>query len=117
MAKLGFLLKSGPFTSSRGDNFFELANAALDKGVQVFAYLDLDGVLHSVETQRSLEVLGLPKDKISELITKGATIYLCSTCLNERGLTDPDLLVEGVKIGNMENLSTILGEVDRMVTL
>ncbi len=117
MPKLGFYLKSAPFSSTRGETLYHLALAALDKGIQVILFLDLDGVLHTVNTQKSLESLEMPKDRFFTLIERGVSIYICSTCLCAFGLLDPDLLLEGVKVGNMENLATMLSDVDRLVSL
>ncbi|MGV8119641.1 MAG: DsrE family protein [Candidatus Xenobiia bacterium LiM19] len=117
MSKLGFYLKSAPFNSTRGETVYHLALAALDKGIQVMLFLDLDGVLNTVSTQKSMESLEMPKDRFITLIEKGASVYICSTCLSAFGLIDPDLRVEGVKPGNMENLATMLSDVDRLVSL
>jgi len=117
LAKLGFLLKSGPYTSSRGEDLYHMASAALDKEHQVSIFLDLDGVNHVNDYQKSLEVLELPKDWFTELIQRGATVYACATCINARGLHEPGTLVEGVKIGSMENLASMMSAVERMVAL
>lgn len=117
MNKIGFILKSGPFTSSRCNTVHDLALAALDKGMQVFIFLDLDGVLNVLNTQRSLEVLEVPKVKFDDLIEKGAIVYVCGTCLTERGLYDPELFNAGIKTGIMDDLAAVLGEVDKLVTL
>jgi sulfur relay (sulfurtransferase) complex TusBCD TusD component (DsrE family) len=37
--------------------------------------------------------------------------------MNARGLHEPGTLVEGVKIGSMENLASMLSDVERMVAL
>jgi len=117
MSKLGFYLKSAPFNSTRGETVYNLALAALDKGIHVTLFLDLDGVLNTVCTQKSTESLEMPKDRFFTLIQRGASIYLCGTCLSSFGLIDPDLIIEGVKVGSMENLATVLSEVDRLVSL
>jgi sulfur relay (sulfurtransferase) complex TusBCD TusD component (DsrE family) len=117
MAKLGFLLKSGPFTSSRGEDLYHMAGAALDKEHQVKIFLDLDGVYQAMDTQKSLEVLELPKDRFSDLIQRGATVYICATCLTARGLHEPGTLIDGVKTADMENFASMMSEVDRMIAL
>ena len=117
MSKIGFYLKSAPFSSSRSRTLHEIAKAAIDKGHQVFIFLDLDGVLNVVNTQKSLEVLEVPRVRFDDLIEKGATVYVCGTCLTERGLYDPDLFNTGIKTGIMDDLAAVLGEVDKLVTL
>lgn len=117
MAKLGFLLKSGPFASPRGEDLYHMAVAALNKGHEVYAFFDLDGVYQALDTQKSTEVLELPKDRFAELIAFGATIYLCTSCLTLRGINDPEILIDGVKVGSMEDFATVLGEVDKMIAL
>lgn len=96
---------------------YHLARAAIEKGIQVSLFLDLDGVMHPIETQRSVEVLDVPKIRINDLLERGARVYVCGTCLNARGLFDPDALKDGIISGNMEDLAAIFGEVDRLVSL
>ncbi len=101
MNKIGFYMKSAPFTSSRAATLHNLARAAIEKGIQVFVFLDMDGVFQVMNTQKSLEVLEVPRVKFDDLIEKGATVYVCGTCLTERGLYDPELYNQGIKLGNM----------------
>ncbi|MDQ7821991.1 MAG: DsrE family protein [Candidatus Eremiobacteraeota bacterium] len=117
MNSLGFVMKSGPYSSARLETLARLALAAREKGVKVTVFLELDGVFNSLKDQLSREALTLPKDRIAEMAEKGVVFYLCSTCSAERGVHDLDLHVEGMKVGNMENLSAILGEADRVITL
>lgn len=117
MNKLGLFLKSAPFTSARGNTLLSIAKAAIDKGIQVTVFLDLDGVLQVLNTQKSLEILEVPNVKFSDLVEKGAIVYVCNTCLNERGLFDPELFNQGIRIGTTEEIAGILGDVDKLVTL
>lgn len=117
MSKIGFIMKSGPYSSNRHEILYQLADAAVKKEHEVSIFLDLDGVLLAVNTQSSLEQLELPKDRIQDLVEKGINVYICKVCLDARGLNKPDMLIKGVKTGNMDNLTKMINDMDRLVTL
>lgn len=117
MSSLLFVYKEEPFGSSRFNTLYSLAMAALEKGLKVDVFLDLEGVYCTAANQASYEVLTLTKDKFAELIEYGASVYICKICSGLRGLSHQDMHVEGAKPVDLEVLSLLMAEADRVISL
>lgn len=117
MAKLGFLLTWGPYQMENGETLYQLAKAALEKGheVQIFNYLD--GVYNPIKFQKFPDINILPKDKLEEIVSKGAKVICCGICVNARGLEKGKDYIDGVKVGGLPDFAEIIGSVDRLITL
>lgn len=117
MAKIGFLLRTGPYQHQNYDTVYNLAKAALEKGHQVQIFMYLDGVYNLIKFQKFSEMSILPKDKFTELVQMRAKILACGTCTNARGLENGRDFIGGVKVGGMPDFAEMLGDVDRFVAL
>lgn len=117
MAKLGFLLTSGPYQYENWETLANIADAALDKGHQVEIFYYLDGVYNPIKYQAFPDLPVLPKDRVATLVAKGARILACGICVNARGLEKGKDYIEGVKVGGLPDFAEMLGEVDSLVTL
>lgn len=117
MAKLGFLLTSGPFQFENWETVANIADAALDKGHEVQIFYYLDGVYNPIKYQTFPDLPTLPKDRVESLVAKGTKIIACGICVNARGLEKGKDFIEGVKVGGLPDFAQIVGEVDSLVTL
>jgi tRNA 2-thiouridine synthesizing protein D len=117
MAKLGFLLSSGPYRRQNLETVAGIAEAALRKGHEVSIFIDLDGVYAPVRHQYFLDLPALPRELFESLVRKGAQIVVCGVCLGARGLESARDLIEGVRVGAVPDFSEILGKVDRLIAL
>jgi tRNA 2-thiouridine synthesizing protein D len=59
----------------------------------------------------------MPKDRILELVDKGAEIVACGVCVNARGLQGGKDYVEGVRVGGLPDFAEMVGEIDSLVAL
>jgi len=117
MAKLGFLLSSGPYRRQNLETVASLADAALRKGHEVSIFIDLDGVYTPVRSQYFLDMPVLPRELFENLVRKGAQVMVCGVCLVARGLESSRDLIDGVRVGNVPDFSDMLGKVDRLIAL
>jgi tRNA 2-thiouridine synthesizing protein D len=117
MAKIGFLLTTGPYQVENAETLYKIASSALDKGHEVSIFQYLDGVYNPVKHQTFPDLSVLPKDRFEDLARRGATVIACGVCVNARGLQGGKEYVDGVRVGGLPDFAEIVGEVDRLVTL
>jgi len=117
MATIGILLTGGPFQYENWETAVDIGGAALAKGHNVKYFLYLDGVYNPIRHQTFPDLDVMPKDRVLELLDKGAEIIACGICVNARGLQDGKDYVEGVQVGGLPDFAEIVGEVDRLVSL
>jgi len=116
VAKIGFLLTTGPFQVQNWETLVNLADAALDKGHEAQVFLYLDGIYNPNRNQTFPDMSVLPKDRFDKLVKRGAKFICCGICVRARGQKKEDY-IEGVPVGGLPDFAEILGEVDRLVTL
>lgn len=117
MAKIGFLLTTGPFQFEGWETLCNIAEAALDKGHEVSVFNYLDGVYNPIKHQTFPDLNVMPKDRFVTLAEKGAKIICCGVCVNARGLEGGKEYVDGIKVGGLPDFAEIVGSVDRLITL
>ena len=115
MKSLFFIYKNSPFTESRFETLCNLAAIALQKGLEVKVFFDFDGVFNTVVDQQSYESLMLPKDRITELIDSGVSVYICKVCSAARGLKAANLHVENAKFASMDTVSKLIDKADKVL--
>ena len=52
---------------------------------------------------------------LGELLEKGASVTLCGTCCQTRGITQADV-VEGARLGTIHELADLVARSDRVVS-
>ncbi|MEW6007467.1 MAG: DsrE family protein [bacterium] len=119
MAKIGLLLREGPWQTENYKVFTKLSNAFLEKGHEVRAFFYLDGVYNPIKHQKfpGTEEENLPVSGIKRVVEKGAKIIACGICVNGRGLEGGKEFIEGVKVGGLPDFAEIMGDVDKLITL
>ena len=117
MTHFGIILTGGPYQTERWETACGIAGAALDRKDAVTLFLFVDGVYNALATQRFPAVEKVPKDYFRALIERGATIYACEVCTNNRGLEEGRDFLPGVKLQGALVVSDMVSKCDRMITL
>lgn len=104
MQKLLFIIHSTPYGN---ESFFSALRLALQiqelKQAEIKIFLMSDAVTGGLTKQNPAE--GYHLQQMLEILTaQGATIKLCKTCTNARGITEL-ALAEGVEIGTLAELA------------
>jgi sulfur relay (sulfurtransferase) complex TusBCD TusD component (DsrE family) len=111
---IGFLLRTGPYTSQNVDTCYHLAKRFLAKGHEVKMFLYEDGVFNLAKEIRSPQERNLAEMMV-ELASLGAEIQGCGTCAAFRGLKKQDV-IEGSKLGGMVVLANYVNSCDRFLS-
>ncbi|MDG6901407.1 MAG: DsrE family protein [Nitrososphaerota archaeon] len=117
MTHFGIVLTWGPYQTARWETAYQISNAALDRQDKVTIFLFMDGVYNILSTERFPAMEKVPKDYFGALIQKGATVYACEVCTNNRGLEEGREFLQGVKISGAVIVSDMVGTCDRVITL
>lgn len=117
MAVFGFLLRSGPYESENSNVLYHIADAALDRGHEIYIFKYLEGVFNPLKYQRFSDLRDLPKDKFSKLVQRGAEIVACGVCVNARGLENGRDYIEKVKVGGLPDFAESVGKLDKLIVL
>ncbi len=112
--KVGFMLRTGPYTSQNVDTFYEISKRLLKKGHGVKAFLYEDGVLNVNKEIKTPDERNI-KDRLKELVDLGAEIKLCGICSKFRGQKKADI-IEGTKHAGMAYFVLLIDECDRFLS-
>ncbi|AZI14266.1 DsrE/DsrF/TusD sulfur relay family protein [Avibacterium paragallinarum] len=116
MQKLLFILHSSPYGD---EHFFSALRLALQlqeqhkSAVQLRLFFMSDAVVGGLAQQTPAEGYHL-QQMIETLTAQGATIKLCKTCANARGIQNL-ALAEGVEIGTLAELADWTMEADKVL--
>jgi len=113
--KIGFVIRTGPYSNQNIDTAYELAKRAIVKGHRVEFFLYEDGTSN---INKHLNPTGERNiaGRMEELIKMGAKITGCGLCAKFRGIAR-DTVIDGAKISGMAVLSDMLETSDRVITL
>ena len=117
MTSFGIILTGGPYQTERWETACGLASAALDRKDSVTLFLFLDGVYNALATQKFPAIDKVPNVYFKSPLERGATVYACEVCTNNRGLEEGRDFLQGVKVQGAVVVSGIVGACDRVVTL
>ncbi len=114
MQKLLFIVHAAPYGN---EAFFSSLRLALQiqeqHKAQIKLFLMSDAVIGGLAKQNPTE--GYHIQQMLEILTsQGATIKLCKTCTNARGITELPL-AEGVEIGTLSELADWTMEADKVL--
>ncbi|MGF1702032.1 DsrE family protein [Photobacterium makurazakiensis] len=112
-----FILNDAPYGSERSFNGLRLAiNLNEQEGIEasVKIFLMSDAVSCALPKQHPGEGYDI-QQMLEILLAQGAEVKLCKTCCNARGLADLPL-IEGTKIGTLDDLSMWTLFADKVVT-
>ena len=120
---IGFLLTHAP-DSEAFQTLCAEADHELSVGNHVSVFVDADGMAEGVVDPEaylrplSSAMKGAARKPLGleDLMDRGAHVTLCRTCAQDRGLfTDPTLI--RANLGDYEALSSMVGRVDRFISL
>jgi len=115
MPAISFLFFSGPYQSQACETLNELANAALDKGMDVRIFCYMDAVNSVIQNQKKITGIVNIEECFAQLVEKGAVIKLCTLCMLVRGTSK--MMIAGAKKGGTPNIKTMIEETDRMIVI
>lgn len=114
MPTISFLFFSGPYQSESPETTIELANAALDKGINVKIFCYMDAVNCVKKGQKKVPCVVNIEEKFKELIAKGAEIRLCTLCMLVRGTKD---YIEGAKRAGTPDILDMVEQSDKVLVI
>ncbi len=110
-----FILNDAPYGSERTYNGLRLANTlAAGDGAEVSVFLMADAVGSGVAGQTTPNGYYNLERMLKGLARKGASIGLCGTCIDARGIK-ADAFLEGAKRSSMEELTAWTLHADRVL--
>lgn len=117
MASFAFVLNRSPYVGQNLDTLYNLAKEALARDHEVFIFLNYDGVFSPIKNQVSIDEEKLPREKLTELLQKGAEIICNGIDIKIRGIDSSKTYIDGIKTGNLSDLSEAIARVDRLISL
>ena len=117
MVHFGIILMDGPYQSQRWETAYHIADSALELSDKVTFFLFMDGVYNVIKTEHFPAMKKVPKDYFHDLISKGAKVYACEVCTNNRGLDEGRNYLDGVEITGAAIASELVSQCDRIITL
>jgi len=113
--KILIILNEGPYSNERSYNGLRTGLQLLNqfKEAEVNVYLFADAVGCTIKDQKPAAAKYNAGELISELITRGARIKLCKSCLEARGNFAP---LEGVEISNMTEYAEWILKADKVIS-
>ena len=104
-----------PYGSELPYNALRLAGALLLKEHWVELFFLGDGVHTARRDQDPRGAQVSLEEMLTELIGKGATVTLCGTCCQTRGVGAADV-VDGARLGTIHDLADLVARSDRVVS-
>jgi uncharacterized protein involved in oxidation of intracellular sulfur len=114
---LTIIVNGAPYGSEQVWNALRLATASISSsiGMSVNVFLLGDAVTSAKKGQKPPEGYYNLEKMLRDLLTAGAKILACGTCLNARALSKEDL-VEGVEVGTMIKLASWIKESSKVLS-
>lgn len=110
-----FILNDPPYGSERSYNGLRLAGAlAKAEGASISVFLFGDAVGCAVGGQTTPTGFYNIERMLKLLVSKGASIGVCGTCMDARGIA-PDSLAEGAHRSSMDELTAWTQEADKVL--
>lgn len=107
------IINDPPYGTERLYNGLRLANAMLKRNSDVTVFLLGDAVAGAKAGQKTPEGFYNIGLMVQRVASKGR-VLLCGTCLDARGLADPDL-VPGTQRSTMDALAEATEEADKLL--
>ena len=112
--RIGFVERTGPYSSQNIDTVYELSKRAIAKGHQVDIFLYEDGTINLNKNIKSPGERNIA-DRMIELIGMGVKVSGCGLCAKFRGI-GKDVAIDGTKIAGMAVLASMVENCDRIIT-
>ena len=114
--KILFILNDPPYGTERCYNVLRLANALLkkDPATEVTVFLMADAVSCGRKGQKTPGGYYNLERMLKRFATGAHRLLLCGTCMDARGLTEPDLM-DGARRSSMDDLAAATTEADKVL--
>jgi sulfur relay (sulfurtransferase) complex TusBCD TusD component (DsrE family) len=114
MPTIAFLFFSGPYQTESPETLVGLANAALEKGVDVKIFCYMDAVNCVKTGQKKVPGVTNIEELFRELVAKGAEVHLCTLCMLVRGTKD---VIKDTKRSGTPAIANMVEESDRILVI
>ena len=110
------LINDPPYGTERVYNSLRLAQALLkrDPATQLTIFLIGDAILAAKAQQKTPDGYYNVERMLKRLLSSKASVLLCGTCMDARGISDAELL-EGARRSTMDELATATAEADKVL--
>lgn len=117
METLVIIVNSAPYGDEKVWNALRLARALVSTsiGIKVNIFLLGDAVMAAKKGQKTPQGYYNLEKMVAELMQLGASVNVCGTCINSRGIVETDL-VEGIKVGSMMSLSEWIKQSQKIIS-
>jgi uncharacterized protein involved in oxidation of intracellular sulfur len=109
------ILHEGPYANERSYNGLrtglQLLNQFKESTVNIYLFSDAVGC--TIKNQKPSAAKYNAGDLIAELISKGAQVKLCKSCLDARGNAE---LINGVQVSNMVEYAEWIKASDKIIS-
>lgn len=112
---IAVLINASPYGSELPYNALRVAAALALAGQDVEVLLMGDGVNTARRGQDPRTAHAPLEPMLAELVEKGASVTLCGTCCQTRGLREEDL-VEHVTVGTIHDFARVIAASDKVVS-
>jgi len=114
--KILFILNDPPYGTERCYNALRLANALLkkDPAIEVTVFLMADAVSCGRKGQKTPDGYYNLERMLKRFTAGTHRLLLCGTCMDARGLSEPDLM-DGARRSSMDELAAATSEADKVL--
>jgi len=110
-----FIFNDSPYGSQRTFNGLRVAAELSRKNSPIAIFLLGDGVVAGLKRQNPSDVAYNAQEMLRVLAGNGVQVAACTTCLQARGIAD-EALVSGVQRGNMDGLTNLIGDAEKILS-
>ena len=115
MAKYLFIFNDSPYGSQRAHNGLRLA-AALSRKASLRIFLLGDGVTCALAGLNPAHADYNPQELLKQVFAAGASIAVCGTCMEARGIAAEALIAEARR-GSLDELVAWTEEADKVISI
>ena len=111
-----FVLNDPPYGTERCYNGLRLAHALLknDPAAEVTVFLMTDAVVAARKGQKTPDGYYNIERMLKRVVTAKGQVFLCSTCMEARGMTAEDMM-EGARRSTMDELAAATVSADKVL--
>lgn len=111
-----FVINDPPYGTERVYNALRLAHALLKREptTQLTVFLMADAVLAAKAQQKTPDGYYNVERMLKRVLSSEASVLLCGTCMDARGISDGELL-EGARRSTMDELANTTAEADKVL--
>jgi len=117
LTDFGIVLRRGPYQTQRWETACKIAEAALKRSDTVTIFLYMDGVYNALSTEDFSAMEKLPKDHFDYLLDRGAQVFACLTCTDNRGLEDGKGYLKRVQVTGATEAGEMVSKCERIINL